>query len=313
MTLRGSSPPRSRTSPAGGQIPPLAAGRCSCPSDPAHRHRNPQYGCAMRAVLIVAIGMIAALPANVQAYTSSLTPQEATAVLRSAIRAQAPRARDVRTSCREARVANTAVCNAFWVAAHRFWSGRVTIRRHDTASTEVIAYTLSASGISAHHRPKKTRKRGTVRIAIPPGATRTNPILLGTSAAVADWRVAVLSVTPDATAEVLAENQFNDPPAPGRQFYIARVRATYTGNDSASFDGGYRLRAVGSSSVEYTSFGDSCGVIPDELSDNQVFTNGMIEGNVCWAVRSTDASTLVMYDIGPFLSSASPVYFALRP
>lgn len=37
------------------------------------------------------------------------------------------------------------------------------------------------------------------------------------------WRVAVIGTTPDATEVVLAENQFNEPPEGGRQFFMAMV------------------------------------------------------------------------------------------
>jgi hypothetical protein len=121
----------------------------------------------------------------------------------------------------------------------------------------------------------------------------------------------VTSATPNATAQVLAENMFNDPPAAGDQFYMVRVRATYTGAGSQGFDGTYRLRSVGASAVEYTTFSNDCGVIPDQITPNQVFTGGTIEGNVCWEVKSSDAPSLVMYDNGD-LTDLPPLFFALH-
>lgn len=122
-----------------------------------------------------------------------------------------------------------------------------------------------------------------------------------------------MSVTPNATAAVLAENQFNDPPQPGDQFFIARVSATYTGPGSSRFDGSFRLRAVGASAVSYSTFNNSCGVIPDKLPDPEVFTGGTIEGNVCWEIRASDASSMVMFD-DPFLGDDSKrVYFSIAP
>ena len=121
----------------------------------------------------------------------------------------------------------------------------------------------------------------------------------------------VVSSTPDATAAVLAENQFNDPPKAGEQFFIARVTATYIGSGSDTFDGTFRLRAVGASAVSYATFENSCGVIPDRISDAEVFTGGTITGNVCWAVRSSDATSLVLYD-DPITSVPTRLFFALR-
>jgi hypothetical protein len=144
-----------------------------------------------------------------------------------------------------------------------------------------------------------------------PGTTRETALPIGTSVTLdGGWSTYVASVTPDATAAVLAENQFNSPPAAGRQFFIARVVATYLGAGSARFDGGFRLRVVGPSAVSYSTFSDSCGVIPDDLPDPDVFTGGTIQGNVCWSVPSTDAGALVMYD-DPFALSSQRYYFRL--
>jgi hypothetical protein len=131
-----------------------------------------------------------------------------------------------------------------------------------------------------------------------PGSTRENPIPLGQTAAISGgWQMRVLSSIPDATAQVLAENQFNDPPAAGRQFFIARVEATYTGPGSSTFSAGFRLSAVGPSGFVHRTFDeDGCGVIPDDFPFNAVFTGGVLTGNVCWSVSATDAAGLVILD-----------------
>jgi len=143
----------------------------------------------------------------------------------------------------------------------------------------------------------------------PAGTTRDNPLPVGSVGTSGGWRITVLGTTPDATAAVLAENQFNDPPEPGSQFFIATVRASYVGDGSESFLGDFRLRAVGASAVEYTTFENSCGVIPNPITSNDVFPGGTIEGNVCWQVRSSDASSLVMYDEPP--ADDTRMFFAL--
>ena len=82
----------------------------------------------------------------------------------------------------------------------------------------------------------------------------------------------------DATQLVLGENQFNDPPEEGFRFYIVTIRAQYLGPDSTSFDGRSRLRALGVGGVVYTTFANSCGVIPHKLPNPELFTNGTVEG-----------------------------------
>lgn len=146
-----------------------------------------------------------------------------------------------------------------------------------------------------------------------PGAagTRANPIPIGQTVAIGDdWELTVLSVTPDATDLVMAENSFNDPPAPGHQYLLVTVRLTYTGDDSDEFYG-WGLRAVGQSAVSYSQFEDSCGVTPDELSSRELFTGGTIEGNLCWSVATEDADSLVLYDGD--LDSDERVYLSLIP
>lgn len=147
--------------------------------------------------------------------------------------------------------------------------------------------------------------------------TRANPLPIGASSVVADeyhpehtWQVHVEDITPNANAIVANENMFNDPPASGKQFFIARISATFTGSGSDRFDGSYRLRAVGNSAVSYSTFDNSCGVIPEDISDAETFTGGTVVGNVCWEVQSSDVGSLLMFD-GSQLQSGR-VYFALH-
>lgn len=142
--------------------------------------------------------------------------------------------------------------------------------------------------------------------------TRERPIPIGQLADLDDgWSLKVNSVTPNADALIAARNRFNDPPKPGRQFFIANVTAAYIGPDSKRFDGDFRLRTVGASAVSYTTFDDGCGVIPDELPDKEVFSGGIITGNICWSIASADANSLVMYD-SPFLGDRNRrLYFSL--
>ena len=142
--------------------------------------------------------------------------------------------------------------------------------------------------------------------------TRTNPIPLGKEVALGDgWRMKVDSATPDATAQVLDASPFNDPPAAGRQFFMVHVTVTYTGQGSDSFEGSFRLRAVGAAALGYSGFENSCGDIPGELSENEAFTGGTISGNACWEIRSSDIASLVLYDAPPSIVPMR-LFFALR-
>ena len=161
-------------------------------------------------------------------------------------------------------------------------------------------------------------QRGTLATTTVPGTTRENPLPLNTGADFSNgWRIIVLSATPNANSQVAAENQFNDPPKPGHQFFMARVAVTRIGAGSESFWLEGTLRTVGGSAVAYADHSNSCGVIPDELPELQeVFSGGTIVGNLCWEIRSADAGSLVMYyePDGPFGTDtkAQRRFFALR-
>ena len=176
-----------------------------------------------------------------------------------------------------------------WIASA--WSGAVSGLPSSLGSTTTPA-------------PSSAPPPAPIPAPIPiPGDSRSNPVPLGQQAGLYDsWAMSVVSYSPDATAAVLAENMFNDPPAAGKQFAIVRVRATYTGASSDSFGGSFRLRAVGSSNVSHSTFANYCGVIPDEISSATLFPGGTIEGNVCFEVTAADASSLMLYDDGSFRS-----------
>lgn len=137
-----------------------------------------------------------------------------------------------------------------------------------------------------------------------PGDARTNPVPLGQQAALWDsWTMNVVSYTPDATAVILAASGLNAPPAAGKQFAIVRVRATYTGAGSDTFVATFRLKAIGSSNVELSELNNPCGVVPDRITAFPVVTGGTVEGNVCYEVTASEASTLVLYDDGIYRDS----------
>ena len=77
---------------------------------------------------------------------------------------------------------------------------------------------------------------------------------------------------------------------------------------------------MGIGGVVYTTFADYCGVIPDDLPDPELFTNGTVEGNVCWEVADDDVDSLQMFlDSGLFsglfsglLSDTPRTWFALQ-
>lgn len=143
------------------------------------------------------------------------------------------------------------------------------------------------------------------------GETRDNPIPFGERVITHDgFSLWVEEVVADATQIVLDENQFNSPPADGHQYFLMRIKVKNNDSDPQSFDGGFRLRAVGDSNVEYTQFETSCGVIPNKFeSSRSIFEGGELIGNICFSIDSSDVNSLVMYD-DPWLSDW--IFIALR-
>lgn len=113
---------------------------------------------------------------------------------------------------------------------------------------------------------------------------------------------------------MLAENQFNDPPTPGNQFFIATLGVDYLSGTQA-WNPGIRvaddLMAVGPSNVVYSTFGSTsrCGVIPDGfLFKSDLLPGGSMTGNVCWQVPSSEAGSLIAF----VELENKPYYLALR-
>ncbi|MFO7191115.1 MULTISPECIES: hypothetical protein [Thermocrispum] len=128
--------------------------------------------------------------------------------------------------------------------------------------------------------------------------TRDNPLEPGTKIKVGDWTVAVTDVTLDATDRVLKENEFNEPPAKGRQLVMFTVQATYEGNDSGTAIVDFRWAIVGGKGNTFgTGAEDYCGVIPKPLDETgETFPGGTVTGNVCISVptEQLDGATILV-------------------
>lgn len=144
------------------------------------------------------------------------------------------------------------------------------------------------------------------------GEARNSPLGIGRIGQVGDYEVSVISVTPYATDIVMAENQFNEPPAEGNQFFMARVATTYVGAATGTPWVDLSFQAVGNKSASYTTFNNTCGVYPDDgFTIAELFEGGSAEFNVCWEIDSTDEDSLVMYVEPSFSFDSDPVWFSL--
>ncbi|ANC30968.1 DUF4190 domain-containing protein [Isoptericola dokdonensis] len=111
--------------------------------------------------------------------------------------------------------------------------------------------------------------------------TREHPYRFSQDVSTDDWTVD-LGRPYEAWDEIRAENEFNDAPADGTEFWIVPVRATYTGTETGTPWVDLTVEFVGDDSVTYS---DYCGVIPDDLMDtDELYEGGTAQGNVCVAV-----------------------------
>lgn len=67
-------------------------------------------------------------------------------------------------------------------------------------------------------------------------STMDNPIPVGSIGRSGSYEVAVTAVNPDATDEVMALSEWNEPPGPGQQYMLIDVAVGYTGEDIGSVD-----------------------------------------------------------------------------
>lgn len=120
--------------------------------------------------------------------------------------------------------------------------------------------------------------------------TRENPYPLGTTLANEDWEVTVNSYTPDATDEVMAENEFNDEPESGHAYALANLTITYVGEESGTpWEVGV---AYVTSDGNVTDTFDNIAVGPEPLSDSELYTGASATGNVVLHVPQGDDGLL---------------------
>ncbi|GAA2022675.1 hypothetical protein WDZ16_12825 [Pseudokineococcus marinus] len=114
--------------------------------------------------------------------------------------------------------------------------------------------------------------------SVDPGAA---PV--GTERPVGDYRVTLLSLDPDATDEAVGGNFFNEPPTNGA-YAIARVRATYTGNDEGNVSYDTSMHVNGTDGVQYTDY-DCAATLEDGVYSAPTLNNGgTAEFSLCFDV-----------------------------
>ncbi|WP_243232593.1 DUF2510 domain-containing protein [Microbacterium sp. CIAB417] len=121
--------------------------------------------------------------------------------------------------------------------------------------------------------------------------SRENPAALGSTISGEEYDVVINSVALDATADVLAANQFNEQPAEGYAYAVVNATVTYTGDES-----GYALMAMidyVTSTGEVISSADSLAVPPEPaIGLQELYTDASATGNIVLEVPVGDDGLL---------------------
>jgi hypothetical protein len=114
--------------------------------------------------------------------------------------------------------------------------------------------------------------------------TRNNPISIGNSVVVNDWKVQVVSFNKDALKVVKASDPYSDSPASNERYVLLKVKATYIGEESGEPSSDLRFKIVGSKG---NTFSKSCGYSTDTFNNNgETFSDATVEGSLCFTVDS---------------------------
>ena len=118
--------------------------------------------------------------------------------------------------------------------------------------------------------------------------TRNNPISLGKSVVVNDWKVQVTSANRNALKEVKESDSFGRSPSADERYLILTINATYIGDDSSEPSSDLRFKVVGSKG---NTFAQSCGYYSETFKQNgETFSGATVGGTLCFTVDANQIS-----------------------
>ncbi|MBX3069924.1 MAG: hypothetical protein KF883_05450 [Thermomicrobiales bacterium] len=195
--------------------------------------------------------------------------------------------------------------------------GRVAELEERVASLEAtVAALVAPSGEAAVTPAAGMTTRAAPGGASGDGSTLTGPLAKGESGVVGDYLISVVSVDFDAEAAVLAENQFNDPAAPGNTMVMASLEFTYQGIETGNIFWDLSYKVVGARGLAYADTDQtvSCGSLPNSIMNApELYPGGTVVANVCWQIPEDEAATIVMV-LEPLFSfdDNERMFFALQ-
>ena len=128
------------------------------------------------------------------------------------------------------------------------------------------------------------------------GRERSSPALRTQTVTTEDWEISVQQVVRGEAAWLMVKdaNQFNDPPAAGREYVAAKLRARYISTiDESEQTNNLYIRTTGSANVLY----DHPSVVdPDPEFDATLFPGGSYEGWVVVQVATGETGIMLVIE-----------------
>jgi len=151
-------------------------------------------------------------------------------------------------------------------------------------------------GPTATPRPSPIPEPTATPKPVEPGHAYHSPASVGTSVQADDKvEVTVLEVERQASDRIVQENMFNEPPAEGEEYIMAKAKVKYYGaSDKTVRISPMTFRVTGSKGVLYDA---PMLVINDEL-EGEIFGGGELQGWLAFAVMEGEENLMLIYDPG---------------
>ncbi|WP_158268481.1 DUF4352 domain-containing protein [Corynebacterium liangguodongii] len=122
-----------------------------------------------------------------------------------------------------------------------------------------------------------------------PGSTRENPLPIGATVENEEWAVTLNGVNPAATDEVLAENQYNEAPAPGQTYVLVDVSITYKGTNPQG-EIPLSIIEIVTPDAATVSWFDAAATAPNNVDlASALYNGGTASGNLAFLVSEEAA------------------------
>jgi len=128
------------------------------------------------------------------------------------------------------------------------------------------------------------------------GGSRASAVTMGQAVTTGDLRVTVLRADLDAAAQILAAEEFAEPPSPGNRYVLISVRAEHAGSGDGTVSvSASSFELTGSRNVVYDTFSDQsrCSFFMGDIN-GEMFPGGSLDGDVCFQVPGDETGLILI-------------------